>query len=165
MTIKITFSKDGEAVASLEKVAGIDLVYMGFNFLVDDASVVGQLTEADNLEDFFYMFLFTCLVHLPDFDDGKTAGFQLEGPFRLVFESDGTIIRTYIDSNRDAIRDDRYEMELQAFAREVIETSEEFLEFTLEIRTDKRESWAVEEFEAVLRDAKAWYRETYDEDL
>lgn len=164
MTVEIDFPTDEDAVKDLEKVLSIDSVMMDFELVVDGEPVLTELSAGEYFGDWFYMFLKVCLKILPKLYDGKSSQFEFEGTVDLKFDSDGKTVTTYLHAYHGEVSGDEYEMNLQAFAREVIETSEEFLDFALEVRPDERDNWTVEEFEEEIRKAKAWYRETYDED-
>ena len=165
MTIKIEFPTDEQSVTELREVLEIDEVSMRFNFFVDGESVMDELTPAEYFGDLFYMFLLVCLQMLPDLDKGGSSRFTFTGSgTELRFDSDGETVTTYLHTDHGKASGDRYEMDLQGFAREVIQTSEEFLEFALELRPDERDNWTVKELETEIRDAKVWYLQTYDQD-
>jgi hypothetical protein len=164
MTVEIDFPTGEEAANDLEKVLGIDEVIMRFELVIDGESVLTELSAVEYYADWFYMFLKGGLRTLPTLYGGDSRQFGFEGTTDLHFESDGQTVTAYLvnESYQDT-SGDRYEMALQAFAREVIETSEEFLDFALDVRLDARGRRPAEEFEEALQDAREWYRETYDE--
>ena len=163
MTVKIEFPKDEEAKDSLERVTLITEAVMDFKFVVNGQPLLYEISKHEYHADWFFMFLKVSLGILPELHKGRTKQFEFEMQTTLVFKPDNETITTYLAADDGSVSGDQYEMELQAFAQEAIKTSEEFLEFALEVRPDQREDPAVETFRTVLADAKTWYQETYDE--
>jgi hypothetical protein len=165
MTVEIDFPTDDVAVSDLEGVLGLDSVVMRFELLVDDEPVLAELSGGEYYGDWFYMFLKVCLETLPHLHDGDCSQFEFEGSVELKFDSDGERVTTYLSDNNGCVSGERYEMNLEEFAREVIHTSEDFLEFALDVRPDERGRWTAKQFRETLEEAKFWYRETYGEDV
>ncbi|WP_435180069.1 hypothetical protein [Halorussus sp. AFM4] len=160
---EIRFETDPDAV---QKSAPGE-IFSGFDILVDGESVFEQLKLGTYVNGFSYEFFLTTVGALEALHDGHPHKFEVEHPFVLKFDPHGSELELFLRAPAVIDREDEqhYYVDFQEFARAVIETTDEFLEFVVEVRPELANHHEIERLRESLESRREWYRETYGEDV
>lgn len=157
---QILFIKDDDLNNAINKIDNIWNVYEAISITSNKI----KNPYLDSLALFISYFFSTCLSLLPDLYNGQSGKFELEGPFELIFQPGDSKIAIYLHRD-DKLIGGKLHVTLKEFARETIKVTQEFIEYTMELRPDLKKSKTTKELQDKINVARIWYLQKYNEKI
>lgn len=157
---KIVYIKDKDLENAINKVDDIWSVYGSISITVN----IIKDPYLESLGLFISYFFSTCLSLIPNPHVGKHGKFELEGPFELIFEPEDSKIAINLNEN-GKLKGERLYVSQKDFAKELIEATQEYIDYIIELRPDLKVHKSTQELREKLKVARVWHFQKHNEKI